>query len=319
MRSFRLWLEGHVWLVATAGVAAIVFGVTFIAVSAATNDDPVIPDQVIAAPGRDAEPASEPEADVSVPAPADTDPGTEDLALAQPIEPEPAATEQVATPDPEAESAADGDGAVPAQEVAQEPPPRPLPEFDEDELVLGGSGEAGAILGGQGIVRSSGVDRRTPWEFLLPSAKIRADIVRVGLTASNAFGAPDNPEVIGWWETGPAPGEPGNVLLDGHRDFTDTEGNIGTGVCWLLPETGIGDFIVIRDNEARTNHLYTVIETTSVPRDDQDGVAYLQPTRESILTLVTCEGSFDTGNNNYSNRRIVVAELTDTIPFPAVQ
>ena len=60
-----------------------------------------------------------------------------------------------------------------------------------------------------------------------------------------------------------------------------------------------------------------MIETASVPWNDPSGLAYLQPTRESILTLVTCEGSFDEGTHNYSNRRIVVAELTDTIPFPS--
>ena len=106
------------------------------------------------------------------------------------------------------------------------------------------------------------------------------------------------------------------MLLDGHRDFTDTDGNIGTGVCWLLPNTTVGDFAIIRDHEARVNHLYTVIETTSVPWNDDSGVAYLQPTREAIFTLVTCEGSFDEDSHNYSNRRIIVAQLTDTIPFP---
>lgn len=307
-------------MVATAGVAGIVFGVTFIAVSAATDSGPAIPDRVVAAAATEPEPSSQPPAESSqsdsqVAPPAGETPAPVEQALAEPIEPEAAAEEEPASPDPAPEPESAPDVAVPAAE--EEPPPRPLPEFDEDDLVLGGAGEAGAILGGPGIVRSSGVDRQTPWEFILPSARIRANIVRVGLTPSNAFGAPDNPQVIGWWENGPAPGEPGNVLLDGHRDFTDTDGNVGTGVCWLLPETVAGDFLIIRDNEARTNYLYTVIETTSVAWNDQSGVAYLQPTREAILTLVTCEGSFDEGTHNYSNRRIVVAELTDTIPFPS--
>ena len=121
--------------------------------------------------------------------------------------------------------------------------------------------------------------------------------------------------MIGWWEGGPAPGEAGNVLLAGHRDFTDNDGNIGIGVCWLLPKTKPGDFLIIRDNEAREHHVYTVTEAVAVRWNDPSGVEYLRRSETAIATLVTCEGSFDDDSNNYSHRRIIVAELTDTIPF----
>ena len=199
----------------------------------------------------------------------------------------------------------------------QEPEPEPavLPEFDEEELIYGGTGREGAILAGPGIVWSSGLSARTSWELLLPSARIRASLVAVGLTYSRALGAPDNPHVIGWWEGGPAPGEAGNVLLAGHRDFTDNDGNIGIGVCWLLPNTQPGDFLIFRDNEAREHHVYTVTEAVAVLWNDPSGVEYLRRSETAIATLVTCEGSFDDDSNNYSHRRIIVAELTDTIPF----
>ena len=200
----------------------------------------------------------------------------------------------------------------------QEPEPEEpavLPEFDEEELIYGGTGREGAILAGPGIVWSSGLSARTSWELLLPSARIRASLVAVGLTYSRALGAPDNPHVIGWWEGGPAPGEAGNVLLAGHRDFTDNDGNIGIGVCWLLPNTQPGDFLIFRDNEAREHHVYTVTEAVAVLWNDPSGVEYLRRSETAIATLVTCEGSFDDDSNNYSHRRIIVAELTDTIPF----
>ena len=192
-----------------------------------------------------------------------------------------------------------------------------LPDFDEDDLVHGGEGRQGAILGGPGIVSSSALDSRTPWTLLVPSARIRARIVALGLTSDRSLGAPDNPEGIGWWRYGAAPGEVGNVLLDGHRDFTDTAGNVGAGVCWLLPDTQRGDFVLIRDDEAAVTYLYLVSETVSVAWDAPEGVRYLQPTSRPILTLITCEGSFDTDARNYSNRHIVIADLTDVIPDAA--
>ena len=283
-------LRGHIWIIGTGGLAALVFLVTFLAVDAATGSDAPAATTSVADAG------SDPVPDTLPGAPADVE----------------ATTDTGAEPEDRSDNGSPEDVTETAPAVE---PARPLPEFDEAALILGGSGAEGAILAGVGIVPSSGLQNQTAWELLIPSARLRASIVRVGVTASNAFGAPDNPFVIGWWEDGPAPGEPGNVLLDGHRDFRDTDGNLGTGVCWELPNTTVGDFIIVRDNNARQNYLYSVIETTSIPFDAPEGPAYLASSALSRLTLVTCEGSFDEGAHNYSNRRIVVAELEDTIPF----
>ena len=203
--------------------------------------------------------------------------------------------------------------AVPANAPADEFTTTELPDFDPNSLLYGGEGAEGAILAGPGIVPSSGFDRRTDWELIIPSAQLRAVIVRVGVTASNFLGAPDNPEVIGWWAAGPAPGEAGNVLLDGHRDFSDVNDNVGQGVCWLLTETRPGDPIIIRDRSDGRAFVYTVREIHSVAWDEPDGARFLRSTDEAILTLVTCEGSFDEERHNYSLRRVVIAELTDRV------
>ncbi|MEE9278129.1 MAG: class F sortase [Dehalococcoidia bacterium] len=193
------------------------------------------------------------------------------------------------------------------------PLPSFVPPIDESRLIYGGDGSEGAILRGQGIVRTSGAERRTNWELIIPSARLRGDIVRVSTAITGAFGAPDNPYVVGWWEQGPAPGQAGNVLLDGHRDFTDISGNVGFGVCILVDNIERGDFLIIRDRVTREHFIYRVREAVSIAWDDADGARYLQPSVAPILTLVTCEGSFDRGAHNYSQRRVVVAELTDTL------
>ena len=426
MQDVRLWLEDHVWAVATVGIAAVVFGVTFLAVSTASDSGAPVPDlpaivepAVVREPEPDEEPPDAPATDTAATdAPAtdtteetvtavedepDADDPVEDAAeepssqveeeaeVEEPIEPEtdepPPDAEADTGEDAEADTEDDaeaerdddsGEAGEPAREgpeyagpyrppqgatpgddserddaeagepeepqepedpeepeidepeeveeveeveepepVEPEPEPEPavLPEFDEEELIYGGTGREGAILAGPGIVWSSGLSARTSWELLLPSARIRASLVAVGLTYRRALGAPDNPHVIGWWEGGPAPGEIGNVLLAGHRDFTDNDGNIGIGVCWLLPNTQPGDFLIFRDNEAREHHVYMVTEAVAVLWNDPSGVEYLRRSETAIATLVTCEGSFDDDSNNYSHRRIIVAELTDTIPF----
>lgn len=183
----------------------------------------------------------------------------------------------------------------------------PLPEFDAAELIFGGSGVDGANLAGPGIV--SAVRNRTRWSVLIPAARIRADVVGLGNTAEGALGAPDNPDVVGWWRDGPEPGQRGNVLLAGHRDFTDIGGNVGTGVAWELPNMEVGDSILVVDHEAQVTFVYAVRETLTVAYNDPDVGRFLQSSSAAVLTLITCEGSFDGDARRYSSRRIVIAEL----------
>lgn len=299
--TLRHWLGGHSWMAATGATAALVFVVTFFAVSAATDADsaplpaPRVVSEQPTPPGVEADDAAARESEAAA---------EEAVSSVVEVEREPT----VVVPEPSI--------AVVEKPVGLEAAPRrELPEYDEESLIFGGDGNQGAILAGRGIVRSSGTNNETPWRLVIPSAQINARLAQVGVTASGAFGAPDNPDVIGWWRDGPAPGELGNVLLDGHRDFRDIDGNVGTGVCWQLPNTFVGDAIIVQDFEAEVSYLYEVIETTSVLWDAPEGVEYLQSTPNATLTLVTCEGSFDGEAHNYSERRIVVAELTDTIPF----
>jgi sortase (surface protein transpeptidase) len=291
------FLQRHVWVIGTGATAALVFLVTFVAVSAATGDDVPSADTVIrpGVPGiRDNAVVTDFTEDQAEEAPAESAEAESDATR----------TETSTRPRPSDRT------------VSDEPPP--LPEFDETDLIHGGTGSQGRTLAGRGIVESSRSEAETDWELLVPSARLKAAIVKVGTTPEGALGAPDNPEVIGWWEEGPLPGRPGNVLLDGHRDFSDIYDQVGTGVCWALPQTQPGDPILIRDNAANVYYLYEVTETASVGWDDSEGTSYLAPAQEAKLTLVTCEGSFDEDSHNYSNRRIVVSAYVGLIPFESI-
>lgn len=182
-----------------------------------------------------------------------------------------------------------------------------LPPIDLENLIHGGVGLDGVNLSGPGIVPA--VDNPTAWEIFIPTAQLRAAVVGLGLTPSRALGAPDNPDVIGWWQDGPTPGDTGNVLLDGHRDFTDIEGNVGFGVNWLLPDVGPDDLILIADHAAQQTFVYAISDAFAVTFDDPNAARFLQRSNLPILTLITCEGSFDKSSHSYANRRIVIALL----------
>jgi len=210
------------------------------------------------------------------------------------------------------------DPASPAPGPAGPAGPPPLPQvkpvlFDPAVLEFGGSGEAGAILAGPGIVPA--VQNRTSYRIVAPTARMAGDLVALGLSAGGLLGSPDNPDVVGWWSDGVAPGEHGNVLLDGHVDYTDVDGNVGVGVAWLLRDLRAGDPILIEDAAAGRTFVYVVQEVITVGADDPDAVRYLQPTATGMLTFITCEGAFDKDAFAYADRRIVRADLVGWTPL----
>ena len=183
-------------------------------------------------------------------------------------------------------------------------------EINLDELRHGTDGMEGGILPiDNGVVVSSLAEQRTSWELIVPSARLKSTIVEVGRTNSGAMGSPDNPYVVGWLNSSAAPGEEGNVLLAGHRDFEDKDGNVGTGVCWELVNTVEGDQMLVHDQERNIYFVYTVTEAATVNPSDPGAGRYLKNTDDPVITLITCEGSFNADTHQYSHRRVVVGVL----------
>lgn len=183
-------------------------------------------------------------------------------------------------------------------------------DIDVEQLKHGSDGSEGGILPiDNGVVVSSRRDQQTSWELIVPSAGMRSSVVRVGRTPSGAMGAPDNPNVIGWLDSSAQPGETGNTLLAGHRDYEDISGNVGTGVCWELINTKVGDQVILRDIEQDIYYVYTVTEAATVDPRKRENIRYLRDKEEPIVTLITCTGSFNADTHQYSHRLVVVGVL----------
>ncbi len=180
----------------------------------------------------------------------------------------------------------------------------------------GSDGAEGSLLPlDNGVVPSSGPRFSTDWDLILPAAGIRAAVVQVGLTFEGAMGAPDNPNVIGWFNRSAIPGELGNALLGGHRDFQDRDGNVDIGVCWELDHTQIGDQMIIHDRSTERYFVYEIVDRARVHPDSGAAARYLSQTRESVITLITCAGKFDAGTNSY-DQRIIVVGLLEAVAQP---
>jgi len=183
--------------------------------------------------------------------------------------------------------------------------------LDDSELIYGSDGSEGSILPlDNGVVPSSGPRFQTQWQLILPSAGIRAAVVQVGLTPDGAMGSPDNPFVVGWFNRSALPGETGNALLGGHRDYQDRDGNIDVGVCWKLDETRVGDQLIMFDESQNRYYVYDIVDKATIRPDSKEAIRYLSQTRESVVTLITCSGDFDEQTHSYEERIVVVALLS---------
>ena len=157
------------------------------------------------------------------------------------------------------------------------------------------------------------VPRVTPlagnWRLQIPDIKVDAEIVAVGLDPDGAMGSPEAPDVVGWYRYGPAPGEKGNALLDGHVDWTNQQTGVPfTGVFWDLSKLDHGDKVKVRDGDRE--FVYEVIDKKRYQFDDPAGVSLLQNTPgEARLTLITCGGTFNRATRSYDAREIVIARL----------
>jgi LPXTG-site transpeptidase (sortase) family protein len=141
-----------------------------------------------------------------------------------------------------------------------------------------------------------------PARLVVPSIDVDAPIVELGLEPDGAMISPDGPNPVAWYSFSPTPGNPGNAVLAGHRDW-----HTGVvGVFWRLGELGQGaPLTVVLEDGTRLDYvvgLSALIGPDEVPIDDVVG-----QTRDEMITLITCEGGFDPRSREYDRRRVIRA------------
>ncbi|MFF9124663.1 class F sortase [Streptomyces sp. NPDC014889] len=141
----------------------------------------------------------------------------------------------------------------------------------------------------------------------IPSLGVDAPIIRIGLDGDRELQTPpvDKPKLVGWYDGGPTPGEPGTAVAVGHRDT-----RTGAAVFAALGELGPGHRIEVRRQDGRTA-VYTVdkvkvFDKARFPDKEVYGTA-----RRSELRVITCGGLY-THRAGYSSNVVVFAHLTST-------
>lgn len=150
-----------------------------------------------------------------------------------------------------------------------------------------------------------------PARLVIPSLEIDDDLIELFVDESGTMGVPETATEIGWWEDGPAPGEPGGSLIAAHVNLDGSDGAFAN-----LDDMEIGETIVV-DREDGTTATYQVASVEQFAKDDfpdERVYTYEGPTR---LHLVTCGGAFDRNSGSYDDNIVVFADLVSDTRAPA--
>ncbi|HRW10238.1 MAG TPA: sortase [Caldilineaceae bacterium] len=112
--------------------------------------------------------------------------------------------------------------------------------------------------------------------------------------------------VAGWHKNSATPGQPGNVVISGH---SNTAGSIFRDLWQLQP----GALIYLNHNRVRYGYVIETVtieeETFASETQRNENAAYLQQTKDSRLTLITCWPWYSD-----THRVFVVAKLKSMAP-----
>lgn len=138
----------------------------------------------------------------------------------------------------------------------------------------------------------------------LPSLRVSAPIVRVGIDADRLMVVPKNAGDVGWLDQGGIPGRTNNVVLAGHIRYSGAAGTFSR-----LAELQPGAFVVLTIDKRHL--IYRVLWNCSFPRDTNLVDHIMGYTDVPSVTLISCGGVFDTAARTHTNRIAVRAERVD--------
>jgi len=148
-----------------------------------------------------------------------------------------------------------------------------------------------------------------PVRVVVPTAGIDATLEPVGVDEDRRLVVPP-PELAGWFEGRPVPGEIGPAVLVGHIDSLE-----GPAVFHGLDRVEVGDQIHVTDDQGEQVSFAVerveVVAKTAFPTS-----RVYDPVDRAEVRLITCWGPFDPEAGSYRDNIIVYGAALDA-PSPA--
>jgi Sortase domain len=139
-----------------------------------------------------------------------------------------------------------------------------------------------------------------PVRLFLPTLNLHPPVEPLGLDRYGAMDTPNNIWDVGWYNAGPVPGAPGDAVMDGHAGYPGQPLIFGR-LAKIQPGEPI--WVVLADG---SKQVFTVVSVTSWPANSMPPNMF-EPYGPPRLTLVTCDGDFNSDTKTYASRLVVEA------------
>ncbi|GAA3135645.1 class F sortase [Streptosporangium carneum] len=148
----------------------------------------------------------------------------------------------------------------------------------------------------------------TPVRLVIKRLNINAPITSVGLDKQGAIEVPSagDPNLVGWYRSGPTAGEAGPAIMLGHKDTRS-----GSAVFSRLGEIRNGDTIEVH----RKDGIIAVFTVGGLEQAEKTVFPTQRVYGESPnpqLHLITCGGTYDRTTGHYTDNVIAYATMTST-------
>ncbi len=164
--------------------------------------------------------------------------------------------------------------------------------------------DTGAI----GTASTSSTGAGLPTRLKIPSLDIDARVQQVGINKKGEMGIPDNFRDVAWYAYGPAPGEKGSAVIDGHVDNALAL----SGVFKRLHEVRAGDEVIVV-TESGAQLRFIVVDVQTYPYADVPLDLIFTRADAARLNLITCAGTWVSGLRTYDKRTVVYTIFSNAI------
>jgi sortase (surface protein transpeptidase) len=146
-----------------------------------------------------------------------------------------------------------------------------------------------------------------PVRLIIPKLNISAAFQYDGLTPSGTMETPSNVSDVGWYTGSALPGEPGVAIVIGHVAQIRRGVVTKQGVFSDLGSLSAGDTFSVVNNEGETTHFIVRESRTYDPTADASDV-FNSTDGGAHLNFITCEGTWDQSQLEYTQRLVVFAD-----------
>jgi sortase (surface protein transpeptidase) len=144
-----------------------------------------------------------------------------------------------------------------------------------------------------------------PTRLAIPALEIDTAVERLGLNSNNTIEVPSDPNQVGWYTNGPAPGEQGPAVILGHLDSVT-----GPAIFYRLSTLRPGSQVLVTRQDG-SSAKFVVQRVASFPVDSFPTDQVYGLTTDPELRLITCGGQYSFAQRRYLQNTVVFAVLAN--------